>query len=310
MKSTAHWLSWRTGMRLGVARERLRVARSLRSLPLVREAFAAGRLSYCKVRAVSRVATPPTEPQLVEVALGATGAQLERIVRAWRTCLLPETAASSHIRRGWSRREEEDGSVVYTLRVAPEQAAVLDAAVEAARRVVLDDHGDPVETAEEAALAQALTDEPPSRRAEADAVLLIAESFLAAGPRGESGDSTQVVVHADLAALDTASERARRAAEDLVPVGRSDDPSTGTSVQQRSAATRPAGATTGTGQPLSASTVLRMMCSSRTRLMIHAADGRPLDLGRTRRHATRRQRLALHARDDCCRFPGATNGAA
>lgn len=209
MRSTAHWLSWRTGMRLGVARERVRVARALGSLPLVREAFAAGRLSYCKVRAVSRVATPPTEPELVELALGATGAQLERIVRSWRTCLVPETSASSHIRRGWSRREEEDGSVVYTLRVAPEDAALVDAAVDAARRVVLDDENKPIETPEEVELADALSAESPTQRAEADAVLLIAESFLATGAAGTPGDSTQVVIHADLPALDEAVEVAR-----------------------------------------------------------------------------------------------------
>ena len=80
LRSAAHWLSTRCGMRLGAARERVRVARALTLLPRVREAFANGRLSYCKVRALSRVATPTTEETLVELALGATGAQLERIV--------------------------------------------------------------------------------------------------------------------------------------------------------------------------------------------------------------------------------------
>jgi len=304
MKSSAHWLSWRTGMRLGVARERLRVARSLGSLPLVREAFAAGRLSYCKVRAVSRVATPPTEPELLELALGATGAQLERIVRSWRTCLLPETSASSHVRRGWSRREEEDGSVVFTLRVAPEQAAILDAAVEAARRVVLDDQGRPVETPEEAALAEAFTDSSPMQRAEADAVILIAEEFLVSGSSASPGESTQVVVHADVAALDEAARAGRDAAERLACA--EEDASSGTSVEQLSRATRPPGCSLDNGQPLVASTVLRMMCESPSQLMLHAVDGRPLDLGRSRRHASGRQRRALRARDGCCRFPGCT----
>lgn len=304
MKSSAHWLSWRTGMRLGVARERLRVARSLGALPLVRAAFAAGRLSYCKVRALSRVATPPTEPELVELALGATGAQLERIVRAWRTALLAETSASSHVRRGWSRREEEDGSVVFTLRVAPEDAATLDAAIEAARHVVLDGDGRPVETAEEAALAEAITDSSPMQRAEADAVILIAEAFLVAGSSAAPGESTQVVVHADVAALDAAAEAGRAPAERLARA--QEEHQGGTSVEQRSRATRPAGCSLESGQPLHPSTVLRMMCASPSQLMLHAADGRPLDLGRSRRHASRRQRRALRVRDGCCRFPGCT----
>ena len=301
-KSTAHWLSWRTGMRLGVARERLRVARSLRALPLVREAFAAGRLSYCKVRAVSRVATPPTEPELVELAIGATGAQLERIVRSWRTCLLAETSASSHVRRGWSRREEEGGSVVFTLRVAPEDDAVLDAAVVAARRLVLDGDDRPVETPEEAGLAGAITDSTPMQRAEADAVILIAESFLVAGSGASPGGSTQVVVHANVSSLDAALEAGRAAAERLAH----DEAPSGTSVEQRSLATRPVGGFLDNGQPLHTSTVLRMMCTSPSQLMLHAADGRPLDLGRSRRHASRRQRRALRVRDGGCRFPGCT----
>ncbi|MGH8893709.1 MAG: hypothetical protein ACRDWY_10475, partial [Actinomycetes bacterium] len=179
----------------------MRTARSLTRLPLVRKAFAAGRLSYCKVRALSRVATPPTEADLVEIALGATGAQLERIVRAWRTCLVGEMSASSHVRRGLRRREEDDGSVVYTLRVDPVNAAVVDAAIAAARTLVLDEDGQPVETPEEARLAALVTDEPPATRAEADAFVLIAESFLANGARDDLGDSTLVMVHADLDTL-------------------------------------------------------------------------------------------------------------
>ena len=303
-KSTAHWLSWRTGMRLGVARERLRVARSLGSLPLVRETFAAGRLSYCKVRAVSRVATPRTEPELVELALGATGAQLERIVRSWRACLRGETSASSHARREWGRREEEDGSVVFTLRVAPEDAALLDAAVEAARRVVLDRDGRPVETPEETTLAEAITDSSSMQRAEADAVILIAESFLVARSSASPGDSTQVIVHADLSSLDAAVEAGREAAERAMRAEEERLP--GTSVEQRSRATRPPGCSLDNGQPLHASTVLRMMCSSPSQLMVHAGDGRPLGLGRSRRHASRRQRRALSVRDGSCRFPGCT----
>src|SRR5207253_11045620 len=56
--SCAAWLSWRVGLDLGAARERVRVARALGTLPLLAEALARGQLSYAKVRALTRVATP------------------------------------------------------------------------------------------------------------------------------------------------------------------------------------------------------------------------------------------------------------
>jgi hypothetical protein len=60
------------------------MARALRGLPVTAEAFAAGRLSYSKVRAITRVADPDTEVELVELAAHATASQVERVVRAWR----------------------------------------------------------------------------------------------------------------------------------------------------------------------------------------------------------------------------------
>src|SRR6478752_3073082 len=83
-RSAAHWLSWRLGLRLNAARERVRVAHALLHLPAISASFHRGELSYCKVRALTRVATPASEDQLLEIALGATGAQLERVTRAWR----------------------------------------------------------------------------------------------------------------------------------------------------------------------------------------------------------------------------------
>lgn len=68
------------------AREKVCVARALRELPGVSEAFAAGRLSYSKVRAITRVATPANEALLVEYGQSSTAAQLERVLRGYRRC--------------------------------------------------------------------------------------------------------------------------------------------------------------------------------------------------------------------------------
>ncbi|MCY4397927.1 MAG: DUF222 domain-containing protein, partial [Gemmatimonadetes bacterium] len=60
-RSCAHWLSWRTGISLGPAREKVRVARCLPSLPLISGALAKGEISYSKVRALTRVASADSE---------------------------------------------------------------------------------------------------------------------------------------------------------------------------------------------------------------------------------------------------------
>src|SRR5262249_25652673 len=74
-RSCAHWLAWRVGMDLGAARERVRVARALDSLPRLTEALAQGQLSYAKVRALTRVATPETEDRLLAVGKAGSACQ-------------------------------------------------------------------------------------------------------------------------------------------------------------------------------------------------------------------------------------------
>jgi Domain of unknown function (DUF222) len=82
--SCAHWLAWRVGLDLGAARERVRVARALGALPLLAAALARGEVSYSKVRALTRVATPETEARLLTVGRAGTVSHVERIVRGWR----------------------------------------------------------------------------------------------------------------------------------------------------------------------------------------------------------------------------------
>src|SRR5437773_2289243 len=70
--SCAAWLTWRIGLDRGAARERVRVARALGTLPLLAQALARGELSYSKVRALTRVATPETEERLLAVGRAGT----------------------------------------------------------------------------------------------------------------------------------------------------------------------------------------------------------------------------------------------
>ena len=131
MNSCAQWLSWKCQMGSGAAREHVRVARALRDLPVIREEFAAGRLSYAKVRALTRIATPETEAGLAEIAGPMTGNQLERFARAHRKVSHADDAAA-RVRRRLAWRLEEDGSLAGTFRLPPLAGAALLKALRAA----------------------------------------------------------------------------------------------------------------------------------------------------------------------------------
>ena len=138
-RSCAHWLNWRTGLDLGAAREKLRVAAALADLNHVSAAMARGQLSYSKVRALTRVASPATEARLLAVALSATAAQVERLVRAWRRVdrdAQPDAEQVLLASRALTMQVDEDGMVVLRGRLPPEVGALLLRAVEAAMEQV------------------------------------------------------------------------------------------------------------------------------------------------------------------------------
>ena len=136
-RSCAAWLSWRIGLDLGAARERVRVARALGMLPRLAQALARGELSYAKVRALTRVATPETEERLLKVGRAGTAEHVERIVRGWRRVdQIAEARESARRHKGRALHvyTDEDGMVVVRGRLAPEVGAVVMKALEAARR--------------------------------------------------------------------------------------------------------------------------------------------------------------------------------
>jgi len=138
-RSCAAWLSWRVGLDLGAARERVRVARALGTLPFLAGALARGELSYAKVRALTRVATPETEARLVAVGRAGTAAHVERIVRGWRRVdrrAEAREAALRHASRALHLHQDEDGMVVLRGRLEPEMGALLLQALAAAREAL------------------------------------------------------------------------------------------------------------------------------------------------------------------------------
>ena len=134
--SCAAWLSWRVGLDPRAARERVRVARALGTLPRLAEALARGELSYSKVRALTRVATPETEERLLRVGRAGTAEHVERIVRRWRLTdrkAEAEETTRRHRSRALHVYHDEDGMVIIRARLEPEAGAVVVQALAAAR---------------------------------------------------------------------------------------------------------------------------------------------------------------------------------
>jgi hypothetical protein len=135
-KSCAHWLTWRIGLAPGAAREHVRVASALGTLPLLAQALARGELSYSKVRALTRVATPETEKRLLAVGRAGTAEHVERIVRGWRKVdrqAEAREAAQRHKSRALYVYHDDDGMVVLRGRLEPEVGALVMQALAAAR---------------------------------------------------------------------------------------------------------------------------------------------------------------------------------
>ena len=188
-RSCAHWLAFRTGLDIGAAREHVRVARALTALPEINAAFGRGELSYSKVRAVTRIARPETEADLLGMAREGTTAHVERLVRAYRRAdpaAENATALAQQEARWLSLRWMDDGLLAVDGRLTPEQGALLERALEVVMREREREAGD-----------EAL---PPVSQRLADALTQVADRSLGQGDR-TGGDRTQVVVHVDAEVL-------------------------------------------------------------------------------------------------------------
>src|SRR6058998_937213 len=270
-RSCADWLSWRVGLDPGAARERVRVARGLGTLPLLARALARGELSYAKVRALTRVATPETEEQLLAFGRAGTAAHVERLVRGWRRMDRIAEARETerqHVSRELHVYQDGDGMMAVRGRLTPEVGALLMQALAAARETLYQQarlrNGD---------VADVSADTPTMGQQQADALALLAETALHHGiDPGAPGERYQVVVHVDAPVL-------------------ADPEAPGQSVLEG-------------GTHVSAETCQRLACDASRVVMRHTADGRVEEVGARTRTIPPALRRVLHHRDKGCRFPG------
>ena len=275
LANTAQWLNWQCGIGAVAGREKVRVARALEQLPEIADAFAKGEISYSKVRAMTRTATPANESVLVNVARHGTAAHVEKLVKRFRWTQRRDAAALSqhqHDDRRVSYFFDVDDQFILTARLPREVGAVVRKAFEVALEAVRESNNVSAET-------QPLV---PASELHADALRLIAEGFLEHhGEKtgaGSSADRLQVVVHIDQSIL--AEQQA--AAE----------------------AGEPHRCELEDGPVLALDTARRLACDATVVGIVEGEDGEPLDIGRKSRSIPLAIARALRARDGGCRYPG------
>ena len=313
--SCAHWLSWRCGIALGTARDQVRVARRLPDLPVTTARFATGELSYAKVRALVRIATPANEAALVDMALEMTASQLEQMVMEFKASEREALgkAAERRIRRFLRYRYDRDGNMVITACVPPEDGAMV---IDLLEQLVREDD---LEHAE----ADTVDDVPagmPQRDVSAETAC--ADVSAETRETGVSAEtrvadvSAETPVEPDNRIEPSPGERARASA--LVAMARRAATTLGDdvvatadrahlliTVDARSVAAVSSGAChLEHGPALAVETACRLGCEGTMAVLVNDAVGNPLHLGDTTPTVSRRQKRALLARDHHCRFPG------
>lgn len=143
-ESCAEWLHWRCDLSMSACREKVRVAHALKTLPEIAPAFAEGRLSYSKVRALTRVAGLANESEWLEFALHTTAARVEERCRELRcgTAASTDDAWQAHAKRTLSlRRDPVRGTVTITVELPLETGELVDKALDRALEQSLDRTG-------------------------------------------------------------------------------------------------------------------------------------------------------------------------
>ncbi len=287
----SQWISWRCSVSLRSAREHVRVAGRLNELPLIHSEFAAGRVSYSKVRALTRIATPESEEELVQLAGETTAAQLDRLVRAYSrasAAAAGETYRNRFVTWLW----ETDGSLSIHANLPAEDGALVVKAIEAACEELRELRAAEAAERAEAAACESNSESgsaEPLRREEdgysesfmgsvsrAEGLVAVATDALAArrnGIESKPADRNMVVVHVDADELCVDGDGRCHIRD---------------------------------GSGLPAETARRLACDASVVTLLERG-GEPLSVGRKTRSVPPAIRRAVEARDQGCRFPGCHN---
>ena len=275
VRSCAHWLNWKCGIALGAGREKVRVAHALEELPLIDAAFAAGQISYSKVRAMTRVATPANEDFLLRIAEHGTASHVEKAVAKYRSVQTKDADATEREQdndRKLVYYQDQDGMWVIHAKLPPEAGALVVKAIEAIANPEQDENVS-AETS-----YQELVD-----HTRADALASIAEHFLASAndPAAlqalKGSERCQLVLHVDINTLRQRHNESSHCHEHC----HIDDK-----------------------HWISPNTARRLSCDTSLITVLEDEQGRVLNIGRKARTVPTNISRALRLRDKTCRFPG------
>jgi hypothetical protein len=345
LRNCAEWLAWRCGLSLSAAREKVRTAQALRGLPAIAAAFADGRLSYSKVRALTRVSQMHDEEALLDYALRATAPQVEERCRQIRN-VAPESSVSAW--RAWERRsltlirDEARGVMRISVEVPAEQGEVIAQALERAA-----ENGDSAMGIEFTASGRPSVEGQTSVEGVSDRTDWVRDSGsgfrdsgngvrdASHGARGSgtaapTGNSWRAQQADALVAMAKAylsggngggNVKGSSSADHYQVVIHTDASALRGGAAVRGEATLRGGVDLGDGSAdgesplhggigrsdLPVETVKRLTCDGNLITIVEDEDGTPLDVGRKRRTVTTALKRALWARDRHCSFPGCHN---
>jgi len=278
IRSCAYWLNWKCGIALGPAREKVRVAHCLANLPLIDAAFAAGEISYSKVRAMTRSATPENEDFLLLIARHGTATHVEQVVRKYRN-VNRVNEDKEEIEQEQNRElvyyQDEDGSWVIHARLPAEAGSLVVKAIEAVATSVQQEQDENVP-------AGTFLDEAPVApqktygQARADAIVSMAEHFLATCDQNgqwqglKGSERCQVMLHVGIGTLQNRCDLDGK-------------------------------------HWLSAKTAKRLSCDASLVTVLENDKGQVLNIGRRARIIPASIKRALDLRDTSCRVPGCCN---
>ncbi len=283
-KSLAEWLNWKCGITIGAARSQIRVARSLKDLPLISAAFYQGILSFSKVRAMVRVATPENEEYLMMIARHGTASHLERLVQGYRRVVRNEdemkTADQKQREQSLNYYYDDHGFLVIQARLTPEQGQAFINAIESADNSLREQRKSV--TAVTLSEKEDKHEEVPFTAYRADGLSLLVENYLdqetnrqngiEQSPGRTGGDRHQVVIHVDEAVFKDSHACGRCEIEN--------------------------------GPPIAVDTMKRLSCDASLVRVVEDENGNILSVGRKTRSIPTTFRRALKLRDKGCRFPG------